>query len=127
MPDITAAGASLVAVSPELPEHTADTSRKNGVAFEILSDHDNALARRFGLVFQFPADLIDLYKTGFKNDLTVRNGTDRFELPIPATFVMGQDGVIRLAFVDSDYTKRLEPQEIVETLQALKSGDEIPR
>ena len=92
------------------------------MAFEILSDRSNAVARRFGLVFQFPPDLVALYKTGFKNDLTVRNGIDNFELPIPATFVIAQDGVIRLAFVDPDYTKRLEPQDIVETLLALKSG-----
>ena len=91
------------------------------MVFEILSDHGNAVARRFGLVFQFPPELVELYKTGFKNDLTVRNGTDAFELPIPATFVIAQDGVIRLAFVDPDYTKRLEPQDIVEALQALKS------
>jgi len=127
LPEITAAGTSLVAISPELPEHTADTSRKDGVAFEILSDHGNAVARHFGLVFQFPPDLVELYRTGFKNDLTVRNGTDNFELPIPATFVIAQDGIIRLAFVNPDYTKRLEPQDIVEALQVMRSPGEVSR
>jgi peroxiredoxin len=127
LPEITAGGASLVAVSPELPEHSAATSRKNGAAFEVLSDHGNTVARRFGLVFQFPPELVHLYKTGFKNDLAVRNGMDIFELPIPATYVLAQDGIIRLAFVDADYTKRLEPADIVQALQALKAAGEVSR
>lgn len=111
----------MVAISPELPDHTAATAQKNRVAFEVLSDYGNAVARRFGLVFEFPPDLVDLYKNGFKNDLTVRNGIDTYELPIPATYVIARDGIIRLAFVDPDYTKRLEPAEILQALQELKA------
>lgn len=122
LPEITAAGASLVAISPEFPEHAASTAQKNALAFEVLSDHGNAVARRFGLVFRFPPDLVELYLTGFKNDLKARNGMDTFELPIPATYVIARDGIIRLAFVDPDYTKRLEPEEIVQAVQALEAG-----
>ncbi len=107
-------------ISPELPEYTAATAQKNNVAFEVLSDHGNTVARRFGLVFEFPPALVDLYKNGFKNDLTVRNGMDTFELPVPATYVIARDGIIRLAFVDPDYTRRLEPDEILRALQDLK-------
>jgi peroxiredoxin len=110
----------LVAISPELPDYTAATAQKTGVGFEVLSDYRNTVARRFGLVFEFPLDLVDLYKNGFKNDLTVRNGMDTFELPVPATYVIARDGIIRLAFVDPDYTKRLEPDEILRALQGLK-------
>ena len=110
----------MVAISPELPNHTAATAQKNAVGFEVLSDHRNTVARRFGLVFEFPPDLVNLYKNGFKNDLTVRNGMDTFELPIPATYVIARDGIIRLAFVDPDYTKRLEPDEILRALLDLK-------
>lgn len=110
----------MVAISPELPDHTATTAQKNGVAFEVLSDYRNAVAQRFGLVFEFPPDLVDLYKNGFKNDLTVRNGMDTYELPIPATYVVARDGIIRRAFVDPEYTKRLEPAEILRALQELK-------
>lgn len=119
LPEITAAGAALVAISPELPDHALTTSQKNALAFEVLSDRGNTVARRFGLVFRLPPDLRDLYKDGFKNDLAARNGTDTYELPIPGTFVISRDGIIRLAFVDPDYTKRLEPADIVATLRAL--------
>jgi peroxiredoxin len=119
LPDITAAGASLVAVSPEQPPHARETKGKGGLAFEVLSDHGNGLARRFGLVFQFPPDLMELYRAGFKNDLPSRHGTAAWELPIPATYVIERTGIIRLAFVDPDYTRRLEPEEIVRTLRTL--------
>jgi len=121
LPEVTAAGASLVAISPELPDHAVTTAEKNGLAFEVLSDLGNAVARRFGLVFQFPPGLRDLYKNGFKNDLAVRNGMDTYELPIPGTFVISRDGLVRLAFVDPDYTKRLEPADIVQTIHKLKA------
>ena len=47
---------------------------------------------------------------------------DTFELPIPATYVMARDGIVRLAFVDPDYTKRLEPETMVQTVQPLTTG-----
>ncbi len=119
LPEITAAGAALVAISPELPDHSTTTAQKNSLAFQVLSDRGNTVARRFGLVFQFSPELRDLYKNGFKNDLAARNGMDSYELPIPGTFVISRDGVIRLAFVDPDYTKRLEPAEVVQTLRTL--------
>ncbi len=119
LPTITAAGASLVAISPERPEHTATTRQANGVGFEVLSDHGNAVARAFGIAFTLPPDLKALYQHGFKNDLAARNGIPEYELPIPATFVIDRGGIIRLAFVDPDYTKRLEPAEVVRAVHAL--------
>ncbi len=119
MPEVAAAGASLVAISPELPDHTLTTAQKNALAFEVLSDLGNTVARRFGLVFEFPPDLRELYKNGFKNDLAARNGMNAYELPIPATFVVSRDGNIRLASVDPDYTQRLEPADILQALHTL--------
>ena len=117
LPQITAAGAALVAISPELPEHTAATAQQNGVGFEVLSDHGNAVARQFGIVFRLPPDLKELYQAGFGIDLAAKNGIPECELPIPATFVIDRSGIIRLAFVDPDYTKRLEPAEAVQAVR----------
>jgi peroxiredoxin len=122
LPQITAAGASVVALSPELPEYSAATARKNGVGFEVLSDHANAVARQFGIAFRLPPDLKALYQTGFKNDLAAKNGIPEYELPIPATFIIDRSGIIRLAFVEPDYTKRLEPAEVVRVVQGLAAA-----
>ena len=122
LPAIASAGASVVAISPELPDHTAETARKNGVGFEVLSDQGNAVARQFGIAFRLPPDLKELYQRGFKNDLAARNGIPEYELPIPATFIIDRSGIIRLAFVDPDYTRRLEPAEVVRVVQGLAAA-----
>jgi peroxiredoxin len=122
LPQIRAASGSLVAISPELPDHAIATAQKNGLGFEILSDLGNKVARQFGLVFQLPPDLRDLYKNAFGNDLAVKNGDASYELPIPATFVIARDGTVRAAFVEPDYTQRLEPAEIVQALHAANAA-----
>jgi len=118
MPDITAAGASLVAITPEIPDQSLSTVEKHELTFEVLSDRGNEVAAQFGLVFQLPADLRAVY-AGVGIDLPTTQGNDHFELPIPGTFVMDQHGTVVTAFVNPDYTKRLEPSEIVEALRAL--------
>jgi peroxiredoxin len=118
LPEITAAGASLVAITPEQPDHSMSTVAKQQLTFEVLSDIDNQVARQFGLVFQIPEDLREVY-AGFGIDLSGTQGNDHFELPIPATFVIDRNGTVVMPFVDPDYTKRLEPDEIVATLQGL--------
>jgi peroxiredoxin len=114
--EIRALGAELVAVSPELPDNSLTTAEKNELTFEVLSDLGNLVARTYGLVFQLPEDVIRVYREHFGNDLSVRNGDESWELPVPATFVIGRDGLVQLAFVDPDYKRRLEPAEILATL-----------
>ena len=71
------------------------------------------------MVYEFPPELAELYRNGFKNDLPMRNGVDVYELPIPATFLIARAGTIQLAFVDPDATKRLDPADIMHALRAL--------
>ena len=112
-------GAFLVAVSPETPDNALSTAEKNELAFEVLSDVGNGVARQFGIVFQLPLDLRPTY-AGFGIDLSKANGDDTFELPIPATYVIGTDQKILKAFVDADYTKRLDPEEIIDVLKRIR-------
>ncbi len=116
MPEIKQAGARLVAISPEKPDHSLSTREKNELAFDVLFDQGNKVAESFGLVFELPEVLRPIYAS-FGIDIPEYNGDATFKLPIPATFIIGQDGVIRYHFVDADYTKRSEPAEIVEKLQ----------
>jgi peroxiredoxin len=119
--EIQAQGASLVAISPQTPDNSLTMAEKNDLKFEVLSDAGNRVARRFGLVFSLAAEVRTLFK-GMGIDLASYNGDESYELPIPGTFVVAPDGTIRLAFVDADYTHRLEPAAIVESLRALKSS-----
>lgn len=118
LPEITAAGATLVAVSPQTPDNSLSTVEKNELTFEVLSDVNNEVAQSYGLVFQLPEALRPIY-ANFGIDVPAHNGDDTFELPIAATYVISKDGTVAHAYVDADYTKRLEPSDIVATLQQL--------
>jgi peroxiredoxin len=118
MPEIEALGANLIAISPQLPEKSQATAEDNKVTFEVLSDAGNKVAREFGLVFTLAESLQPLYKK-FGADVAAANGDDSYELPITATYVINKDGNIAHAFVDTDYTKRLEPAEAVEALKKI--------
>jgi peroxiredoxin len=116
LPEIQALGASLVAVSPQTPDSSLSTAEKDELKFEVLSDVGNQVARRYGLVFRV-ADAVQAAMKGLGIDLAQHNGDESWELPVPGTFVIAKDGSIRLAYVDADYTRRLEPSEILAALR----------
>jgi len=116
LPEIEQAGGSLIAVAPELPEHAGQIREKGNLTFPLLHDWQNGVAREYGLVFNLPESIRPIYEN-FGIDLEASQGNDRFELPMPATYIVGRDGVVAYAYVDVDYTKRMEPAEIVEILK----------
>ena len=118
LPELEALGAKLITVSPQLPDNSLSTAEKLDLTFEVLSDVGNRVARDFGLVFTLPAEMRSIYQD-FGIDLPAANGDESFELPVPATYVIDRRGIIRLAFVNIDYTKRLDPEEILAALKKL--------
>jgi peroxiredoxin len=114
LPRIRELGANLVAISPQTPDNSLSTAEKKGLTFPVLSDGGNAVARRYGLVFS----LSETLRTTGAN-LPSFNGDDSWDLPMPGTFVIAPDGTVRLAFVDADWTRRLEPAAILDALQRL--------
>jgi len=118
LPDIEQAGGKLIAIAPELPEHAGEMRDKGNLSFPLLHDRDNALTRTLGLVFTLPDILRPVYE-GFGIDLQESQGNSSFELPVPATYIVRPDGVVAFAFIDVDYTRRMEPGRIVEILKTL--------
>ncbi|MES0371276.1 MAG: peroxiredoxin-like family protein [Mariprofundaceae bacterium] len=118
LPDIEKAGGKLIAIAPELPEHAGEIREKGNLTFPLLHDWNNGISHEYGLVFTLPESLRPIYES-FGIDLAASQGNDRFELPLPATYIVGRDGVIKYAYVNVDYTKRMEPSEIVEVLKSL--------
>jgi len=119
LPDIKKHGGNLVAISPELPDNSLSTQEKNDLIFSVLSDANNAVAQSFGLVIGVPDSVVKLTKDVWDLDITEVNGTERHILPVPATYVVGQDGVVKYAFVNPNYTKRAEPAEILIALRKI--------
>ncbi|MEM8778304.1 MAG: peroxiredoxin-like family protein [Cyanobacteria bacterium P01_G01_bin.49] len=121
LPQFQALGANLVAISPETPDNSLSTTEKNELTFEVLSDVGNQFAKTLGLVFTLPEALRPIYQN-FGIDLAAYNGDNSFELPIPATYVVTQDTKIVEAFIEPDYTKRLDPEAIISTLENLSKN-----
>ncbi|MEV5387979.1 peroxiredoxin-like family protein [Streptomyces sp. NPDC052721] len=116
--EITARGARLVAVSPQIPDESLSLTEKHGLAFDVLSDIGSDTAKQYGLAFDLPDDLAAVYdRLGF--DLQRVNDGHPRTLPLPATYVIDRAGTIRWAFVNSDYTSRAEPADIIAALDAL--------
>ena len=112
LPQIRAAGASLIAISPQTPDESLSTAEKNQLEFDVLSDRGSAVAQAYKIAFELPDDLKAIY-TQFNHALPDVNGTPDWQLPIPATFVIAPNGEILLAHIDADYRNRLEPSEVL--------------
>lgn len=114
-------GATLVSITPQLPEHIEASIKEQKLDFEILSDIGNGVAREYGLVFEIPTYLKEAY-LDLGLDLAKFNGDDSWTLPLPANFVVDQKGTIVYSDADPDYRVRPEPDEIVELLGDIRSN-----
>lgn len=115
-PDIRAAGANVVAISPQAAANSRKSVRQNGLDFPILSDPRNEVAAAFGLRFKLQDELIELYRS-LKNDLPAFNGDASWTLPMPARYVIAPDGTIVYAEVNPDYTRRPDPSDMMPALR----------
>ncbi|HLB92721.1 MAG TPA: peroxiredoxin-like family protein [Terriglobales bacterium] len=121
-PEIAATGAALVAVSPQTEKQAFFMHDQHKLAFPLLVDAQNALARQFGLVYRVPQEQQSLYSRTFVN-LPFANGDSSWELPIPATYVIDCDGRILFASANEDYSDRPEPVEIAEAVRLTRDRD----
>ena len=115
------AGASLLALTPELPDKALSTTEKNELEFEVLTDLNHKVAMGYGLVFELTPEVERLYGQFF--NLETFNGEEAGtnQLPLAATYVIGTDGKILWSFLHHDYRKRAEPKDIVAFLKAHKA------
>ena len=118
MPQISAAGATLAVISPQVARTPRETEAPKPLPFELLRDFGNRAAEAYGLVFTLPDYLREIYLK-FGIDLARGNGDGTWRLPVPARFVIDRHGIIRAVDADPDYTRRSEPARTVEILEGL--------
>jgi peroxiredoxin len=124
LPALQRMGAQLVAVSPQTPDNSLSTAEKNELSFTVLSDSDLQAATAFGVAFEMPAALIELYSR-VGNDLPVLNGNGRWVLPLPATYVINHVGRIVYAHIEADYRERAEPQDVLAAVAQLRDASAV--
>jgi len=118
VPDLEQLSASLVAISPQNTHQSFLMADQHKLGFPLLSDRDNQVSRKFGLVYQVPEYQQEVYRRAFVN-LPFIHGVNTWELPIPATFVIGATAAgcetprILFSLASPDYTERVEPTDLL--------------
>lgn len=115
LPKIEAAGAKLVAISPQQVRHNNFTTDQHKLRFPVLSDPGNLTAKAFGIAYRVPEEQESLYRRIFVN-LPHLNGDESWELPLPAVFLIGKDGKCLFSESIEDYTVRSEPSKVLSAL-----------
>lgn len=114
-PLVSAAGANMVAITPEVARYNALLRDDAGAQFPILTDLDCGYALELQLAIKMHSEMKSaMIDTG--SDITPFQDNSNWILPIPATFVVNRHGVIVARFVDPDYRKRMELEDLVAAL-----------
>ena len=120
--EIEARGASLVALSMQTAANSRKSQRDNHLGFPILTDFKGEIAGQFGLRWKLSDELVDLYEDRVGIDLSQINGEASWTLPMPARYMIGQDGVVAYAEVNPDYTRRPDPSDLFPVLDSLRAA-----
>src|SRR6202167_6111250 len=122
--EVRASGAEIVVVTPELERYTHALHKKLNLTFDILTDLHLKTADEFRLVFTLPGYLRELYKS-FGSTLDRFNDEPQYRLPMPARYIIDQQGIIQAADVNADYTIRSEPGETLKQLRRLTASPTV--
>lgn len=117
--DLEKLNAKIIAISPESPDLSLNMQEKHELKFEVLSDSHNKVAKEYGLVFTLADEIRPIYES-FGIDVPGSNKEESYELPMPAIYVINKNKEIIFSFIDEDYTKRCEPQDILDIIKQNK-------
>lgn len=123
MPQFAAAGATLVAISPQTVARSKAMAARHGLGFDVLADAHLTYAEQLGLAYRLDDDIRPVYQA-FKVDLPAVNDENDWRLPISARYVVASDGIVADAYVDPDYMVRPEPEATLAALQRLAARAE---
>ena len=124
LPELSRAGGTLVAMTPEVGGRALAMKEGHDLRYEVLVDVDLEVAMAFGIVFRTPPLYADLLRR-HGVDLAERHGNPAWLLPVPATFLVGADGPVRHAWVNCDFTQRVEPADVVTAVKSLQILDAL--
>jgi peroxiredoxin len=114
---ISQEGGQIVAIMPDRQQFSSELKLKGELPFPILTDMDNGYALSLNLAIWIGEEMKKIM-TDRRQDVPAYQGNDSWMLPIPATFVVGQDGRIKARFVDPDYRKRMAIDDLLAALRA---------
>ena len=111
--ELTNKGYYVIVVSPEKPEKTEETTKKVKATFSIIHDIDNTIMKSYKVAFEVNKETVQSYYGFTKNKIEEYNQQDTNTLPVPATYIIGENGKIAFVHYDPDYTNRKDLKEIL--------------
>lgn len=125
LPRFRKLGANLVAISLEKPDETLKTLNQHDLSFIVLSDVDGRVAKQFKIIYEAPK-FSGMMRDLFQTDIAAHNGSDIARSIIPATYVIDTDFTVRFAFLDEDFTRRADIEEIIAALGDIRDDRTTP-
>jgi peroxiredoxin len=113
--ELPASGGQIVAIMPDLQKFVAELKAQSNVPFPILTDMDNGYALSLNLTIWVGAEVQKMMEG--RRDLPTFQGNSSWMLPIPATFVVGRDGLVRARFIDPDYRNRMMISDMLDAMR----------
>ena len=110
-------GAQIIGIVPERQQYAVEFKNDGQATFPILTDMDNGYAMSLNLAVWVGEELRQFMRDQLGNDIPRFQGNDSWILPIPATFVVGRDGIVTARFVDPDYRKRMAIDDLIAALR----------
>jgi len=116
-------GYDLLFISPDRPEVSKGHLMDADFDMTLLSDSDMEIARGFGLAFRVDDETVERYLREHQIDIEGDSGRDHHYLPVPATYIIGTDGVVRFMYANPNYRVRLDPALLLSAAQIVASED----
>ena len=109
------AGASIIAITPEIGEKIEKTMEKSGAKFSIIYDENHRIMDKYKVTFKLSGWKRFIYAFGGIN-INKSSGNKDNALPVPATYIIAQDGTIYSSHFNEDYSERMQVIEMLEIL-----------
>jgi peroxiredoxin len=118
--ELRALGFAVWFMSIDKPELLVASLDEPDIGYSLFSDAQISATRAFGLAFRLDDGTVDKYK-GFGVDVEAISGENHHVLPVPATFIIGQDGMINFAYANPSYDIRLHPSVLISAAKAYRN------
>ena len=113
---IAAAGAQIVAIMPDRQQFAVSLKHDSKMHYPVLTDMDNGYALSLNLAIWVGAEVQELMAASGR-DLPRYQGNDSWMLPLPASFVVDAEGIVRARFIDPDYRKRMAIEDLLQAVR----------
>ena len=110
-------GAKVIAITPEVDEKAKSTESKTGATFRIISDSSEKWMKEYDVWFEVTGYYQTKVNVGRLGDIASNNGKDKAILPVPATYVIDKNGIIKYVQFDYNYKKRATVLDIMNVIK----------